>query len=297
MMEPKSKNSKVAYRLAEILTRLNSGERLNIKGLSEDFETHPRTILRDLEERMAYLPIQKEGKSYFLDGNYLGRLSFKDIQNFAQISGISYLYPNLDMAFLRELLDQRVQGVFSAKGYFFEDTKYFELAMVTIKSAIKEQREVSFLYKDQPRLVQPYQIIHQRGCWYLAAVRQGQLKSYRFSRMKQVEYSSNNTRFIPEEAILEQLRVEESIWFGVDKTEVLLTINAEVANHFKQKQLIPEQKVIKELDDGTLLLSSTITHPKQLLPLIRYWIPYVKVINPPTLQESLEAELRAYLGM
>ncbi|EAJ5955086.1 transcriptional regulator, partial [Campylobacter jejuni] len=39
------------------------------------------------------MPIQKENGKYFLESFTLGKLSFKDIQNFAILSGIQELYP------------------------------------------------------------------------------------------------------------------------------------------------------------------------------------------------------------
>lgn len=42
-------------RLAQILIRLNQGEALDPKALAEEFQVHPRTIQRDLNERFAYL--------------------------------------------------------------------------------------------------------------------------------------------------------------------------------------------------------------------------------------------------
>lgn len=35
----------------------------------------------------------------------------------------------------------------------------------------------------------------------------------------------------------------------------------------------------------------------QLLPLIRFWIPHVKIINPKGLQEELEIGLKEYIAI
>ncbi|MDR9777893.1 WYL domain-containing protein, partial [Rhizobium hidalgonense] len=95
--------------------------------------------------------------------------------------------------------------------------------------------------------------------------------------------------------ILKQLENEESIWFGLEKQEVILTINQIVASHFQQRQLLPEQSTVKELANGDIIVSSKITHATQLLPLVRYWMPHVKIVNPVELQQQLESELREYL--
>ena len=291
-----SKNEKVSYRLAEILTRLNSGEKLTVKGLAQDYETHPRTIFRDFNERLAFLPFEIEGDSYFLPASYLGKLNYQDIKNFAQISGIGSLYPKLDKSFLREILDSRANAVYSAKGYFFEDASLFSDSLSALKEAIRERRQIEFLYKNEPRVVKPYRIVHHHGCWYLAAVAQGALRAYRLSRISHLKSLHVLAVFEFDEAILKQLENEESIWFGQEKQEIILSVHGDVALHFKQRQLLPEQQVIKALDDGGLLISSRITHFTQILPLVRYCIPHLKIVNPESLQQQLEGELKRYLG-
>lgn len=290
-----SKNEKVSYRLADILTRLNSGDKLTVKGLAQDYQTHPRTILRDFNERLAFLPFEKENDYYFLPASYLGKLNYQDIKNFAQISGIGSLYPKLDKSFLREILDGRANAVYSAKGYFFEDASLFADVLSVLKEAIRERHQIELLYKNDTRVVQPYRIVHHHGCWYLAAVSKGLLRAYRLSRIS-LPKAIDGECFEFDAAILKQLENEESIWFAQQKQEVILSVHGDVALHFKQRQLLPEQQVIKALDDGGLLISSRISHVTQILPLVRYWIPHLKIVNPVSMQQQLEKELQGYLG-
>ncbi|HAB43820.1 MAG TPA: DNA-binding transcriptional regulator, partial [Acinetobacter sp.] len=116
-----STHERLADRLANILTKLNIGHQLSVQELAREFQVSTRTIERDFVRLNAYLPlIQDENtKRYYLEPSYLGRFKLQDIQNFAQLSGISDLYPALDMSFIRELLDERANQVFSAKGYYF----------------------------------------------------------------------------------------------------------------------------------------------------------------------------------
>ena len=101
--------------------------------------------------------------------------------------------------------------------------------------------------------------------------------------------------FEPDIKVLKQLEDEEGIWFGREKTEVVLSANPEVASYFKQRRLLPAQQLIKENTDGSLVISIQISHHRQLLPLVRYWIPCIKVLSPIHVQEILEFELRDYL--
>jgi predicted DNA-binding transcriptional regulator YafY len=46
--DTQNKNETLANRLIDILTRLNSGEKLTINMLAESYDAHPKTIRRDL---------------------------------------------------------------------------------------------------------------------------------------------------------------------------------------------------------------------------------------------------------
>lgn len=290
-----SPHEKLAYRLADMITMLNGGETLNITDLTEKYQVSRRTMLRDIDDRLGFLPLQKTAQGYKLEPSYLGQLSYKDIRTFAQISGIRGLYPNLDTSFLREILDHRASQVYSVKGYTFEDTKQFEPMMAQLKTAIKACQMVAFIYKDKSRLVAPYKIIHHRGCWYLAGVQDGELKAYRMSRISEFR-CDDMPNFVMDKGVVERINQDEGIWYGLEKVEVVLKVSADVASHFLQRQLLPGQQLIKELDDGDLLLSSNVVSAKQILPLVRYWIPHLKIVSPEGWQNVLEEELKHYIS-
>jgi len=297
MQRDDSIHERLADRLANILTKLNMGYQLSIKELASEFGVSTRTISRDFDRINTYLPLlqDNENKKFYLDLNYLGKIAPKDIRNFAQLSGISHLYPSLDMSFLRELLDSRAHQIYSAKGYSFEDASQFKELFKVLGKAIQEQRQIGFLYKGESRLVQPYRLIHHHGSWYLAAVRKDQLRTYRISHIQLMHATHEYPQFIPDQNIVKLVEDDDSIWFGQDKQEIILSIDSQVAFYFKQRSILPEQQIVRELEDGGLLVSSKINHDMQLLPLIRFWIPYLKIVSPKGLQRQLEMSLKEYL--
>lgn len=289
----RNKHETLANRLAGILIQLNSGYRLDPVLLAKEYDTHPRTIKRDFNRFEACnIPLRKEGKVYFLDPKYLGKLSFKDIKLFAQVSGFHHLYPKFDVSFVRELLDSRV---YEAKGYSFEEASQFQELFFFFSKAILSNQQATFIYKDKLRTVEPYKMLHHHGSWYLAASCNGELRAYRLSRINLIEKPQQFVKFKHDQKILKQLEDENSIWFGQEKYEVILNVHADVALYFKQRSLLPEQNIIKLLDDGGLVISSRITHHTQLLPLVRYWIPHIKIVSPKSLQNDVELGLREYL--
>lgn len=298
MQRDDSIHERLADWLANILTKLNMGYQLSIKELASEFGVSTRTISRDFDRLNTYLPLLQddETKKYYLESNYLGKIAPQDIRNFAQLSGISHLYPSLDMSFLRELLDSRAHQVYSAKGYSFEDASQFKELFKILGKAIQEQRQIGFVYKGEPRLVQPYRLIHHHGSWYLAAVRKNQLRTYRISHIQLMHATHEYPQFIPDQNIVKLVEDDDSIWFGQDKQEIILSIDSQVAFYFKQRSILPEQQIVRELGDGGLLVSSKINHDMQLLPLIRFWIPHLKIVNPGRLQDEMEKGLNEYIS-
>lgn len=292
-----STHEHLADRLANILTKLNVGHQLSVKELAEEFQVSTRTIERDFDRLNAYLPLLQDQRSkrYYLDSSYLGRFKLQDIQNFAQLSGISDLYPSLDISFLRELMDHRANLVFSAKGYHYEDTTQYAEHFKVLTQAIQQKKSVAFAYKGSLREVLPYRLIHHHGNWYLAAVDQDTLRVYRLSRIEQVDHTHIAQDFEHQSEILQQLEDEEGIWFGHDKQEIRLSVDAEVALYFKQRRLFPEQQILQEKPCGELLISCQIRHEMQLYPLVRYWIPHLKIVEPAHLQENLVKGLSHYI--
>jgi len=62
-----------------------------------------------------------------------------------------------------------------------------------------------------------------------------------------------------------------------------------------RRKLIANQVIEKELEDGGLIVSMKVGHENQVLPIVRYWIPHIRVISPEGLQKELEKDLRKYL--
>lgn len=296
MKRPASTHERLAERLARILTKLNVGYQLRAAELAAEFQVSTRTIERDFDRLGSYLPLlQDEQKRYYLEPSYLGRFKLQDIQTFAQLSGISELYPALDMSFMRELLDERANQVFLAKGYYFEDAKQFAEHFKLLASAIYKREQVKLQYSDQLQIIQPYRLIHHHGIWYLAAVSESKLRTYRLSQVQQLKLVSEAESFAHDPEILKMLADEDSIWFGQQKQQVLIKVQPEVTVFLKERRLFPEQQIEQEAETGELVISCQIRHEMQLLPLVRYWLPYVKIIEPIHFQQKLEQDLQGYL--
>lgn len=281
-------------RLAQILIRLNQGDTLNPKTLAEEFQVHPRTIQRDLNERFAYLPLKKDDDGYHLESFYLGKLSTADIHQFAAIAGIKGLFPSLDNDFLKSLLDAKISQAYLVKGHRYENPKSYENLFHPLETAIIQHRYVEFSFSGKSRLeIAPYRLLNHNGIWYLAAVETSTLKAFRLSEVSDLLVTTHD--FVPDSAIQERVATEDSIWFAPNKREVVLKVDAVMAHYFQRRPLLPEQEIDKVLEDGSLIVSARIGHEAQILPIVRYWIPYVSIISPDEFHRATLESLMEYL--
>lgn len=288
----------LAFRLAQMLVKLNQGEKLDPQTLAEEFGVNLRTIQRDLNVRFAYLPLVKSGSLYSLDPAFLGQLSIKDIERFAQLAGVRGLFPSLSDDFLRDIFDSRLQSALVVKGHHYEDVSGKEELFRQLEWAIVKRKLISFDYQKADGEkhysgIEPYKVINQKGIWYLACRDSGKLKTFGLTKI--VSISISDDCFSPESSVTEALITEDGVWLSDDKKEVVLKVSKDVAVYFKRRKLVANQVIEKELEDGGLIISTSVGHSNQILPIVRYWIPHLTIISPEGLQDEMEAELKQYL--
>ncbi|NOU15576.1 MAG: WYL domain-containing protein [Methylococcaceae bacterium] len=294
-----STHDTLVYRLAQMLVMLNQGEKLDPRSLADEFGVNMRTIQRDLNERFAYLPLVKTEGRYHLDPTFLGKLSTKDIERFAGLAGIRGLFPSLADDFLRDIFDSRIQAALLVKGHHYENLTGKEKLFRDLEKAIIARHHVSFNYAKQEGLkvfssISPYKLINNKGIWYLAAQDGEKLKAFSLTKISRLETLQNQFTWDPR--IDSQLAEEDGIWLSDEKQEIVLQVRPEVAGYFKRRRLIANQVIEKELEDGGLIISAKVGHLDQVLPIVRYWIPNLRIISPEGLQLEMEKGLSKYLG-
>lgn len=181
--------------LVQILSKFNNGESLSAQELTQEFNVDTRTIQRDLNERLTFMPIKKENGRYVLESFALGKLSFKDIQNFATLSGIAELYPKLDQGFIVDLLSCRVNKVLMVKNEGFQKVDYELFKDLSV--AILKHNVLNFFYKDKERQIKPYKLVNYKGIWYLLGDENDKLKHFNLDKISKLR--TKNENFIPNE--------------------------------------------------------------------------------------------------
>jgi predicted DNA-binding transcriptional regulator YafY len=288
----------LVQRLAMMLVKLNQGESLEPRELAREFGVNVRTIQRDINERFGYLPLEKVDGAYRMTPAFLGRLSLKDIERFAALAGVAGLFPSLSVDFLRDIFDSRIEPALMVKGHNYEDLRGKEAAFKAIERAIVARRRVRFAYPagtgSKAYLVDPHKLVNAKGVWYLAARHDGKLKTFSFTKLELPAVTHET--FEPDPKLLQQLQSDDGIWTSDRPIEVVLTVDAQAAPYFRRRKLIANQVIDKELADGGLIVSAKVGHANQVLPIVRYWIPHLRIVAPVELSAQFERVLRDFLA-
>ena len=76
--------------------------------------------------------------------------------------------------------------------------------------------------------------------------------------------------------------------------KVIMEIDNHVAKFFKQKPIAMTQKIIKE-DENKLTISVMASSDWEIIPIVKSWIPFIKVLDPIRIQNQVENDARSFL--
>lgn len=79
--------------------------------------------------------------------------------------------------------------------------------------------------------------------------------------------------------------------------DVILEVDSKKAYFFKAKKHLKSQEVVETKDNGNIVVKYRVTQKLEVETLIKSWLPHVKVIEPKSLKEKIEDELKAYLNI
>jgi len=173
-------------------------------------------------------------------------------------------------------------------------------SMITYEEAIISTKTIKIKYttetKSQEIKINPIKIVNFEGLWYLVATdKNNKLKSYYIKNATLLKvYESTFTISKEIENILDNAI---SIWFTDNEPfEVIMEIDNHVSKFFKQKPISSTQKILSEEDDK-ITISVMATSDWEIIPIIKSWIPFVKVVSPTRIHNKVKEEVSKFLSL
>ena len=108
-----------------------------------------------------------------------------------------------------------------------------------------------------------------------------------------------NTTFLLDDRIDRILNKVSSIWFDNTKEpfEVKIQISKYITKYIERKPISPSQIFEAINEDGSSIISIKITHVMEILPIIKYWLPKLKVLEAKWIDDMICEELKGYLNI
>jgi predicted DNA-binding transcriptional regulator YafY len=296
---------KALTRLRIILKRLNEGEALSVTSLAEEFNVSTRTIQRDFNEKLTSYPIIQENKKWKMqDGFKIEKIN--EIEDAIVLDIIEKMSDNVGTVFssrakrlLSKIRNEEYNPIYTKLDMEDVSDKFDVIQELDI--AIKENHIINCKYKINKKTydvtLKPLKIANYEGFWYLIALdnRNDELKKYYLKNISLVKVTEE--QFTIDKELDELLENSISIWFQKDVKpfDVKLYIAPVISKYFKRKPISKTQTIESLSEDGSMEINLKITHAMEILPLVKYWLPYIKVISPTSIDESIKKELENYL--
>lgn len=301
IIQKQSDNSKY-NRINQIYSMLkNNTHGLTITELANELNVSTKTIQRDLYEVLSDLGAVKEGRTWKIDPklenddlNSNERLILGILDEMAKSAG--NVFYSKAHSLLSQITQQLEHPIFTNVNAEYLEDKSIAL-FEQIEKAIKEKNEIKFDYENYNFHVKPLKLAFFDGFWYLLALHvkknKEEFKKYHLKTIKKVEVL--NIKFDVPSLVEERLKFANSVWFNLDEQySVRLLLDKQIRKYFKRKPL-RGQSIIGEDRDGSIEIEIKISSNMEIIPLILYYIPYIKVLEPQHLADEIKDKVQGYL--
>jgi len=293
---------KALFRLTQIIAKLFNGAKLSYKELSDEFGVSTKTIQRDFNKLAVLFPIFQEKRLWQLekDFEFEENLSIEDditLKLLLQTSkSFDKSFQDRAAKLLLRINDNIKSPIYTKIA--LEDISHKLSAVNLIEKAINSSQKVTFTYlKDDNRFtitVDPYKIVNFDSFWYLVAKREGKLRRYYLQNISDTKLEESTFR--KSKNIEDLINNAINIWFDENgNIDVELLIDKSIIKYFQRKPISPTQKLKGFDKDGNMIITLQITHKNEIIPIIKYWLPNIKVLKPKDINQEIGQEIEKFL--
>ncbi len=294
---------KILTRLTIILSKLNDGESLSVKELAEEFNVSTKTIQRDFNERLRDFPIYQDRRRWKMQDDFRVE-KVKSLQEQLVLDiiekiteGIGGQFASTSYRLLSKIRNEDFNPIYTKLNIEDISERFDDIQI--IEKAIKERVELECSYTNDREgsfrtTLQPLKIVNYEGFWYLVALRDNVVQKYYIKTLSGIKLTDRP--FEEDEEIEEVLENSINIWFKADIEPFEVKIYADkIATKYFRRRLLPTQIIETLSQDGTMEFSVMITDEMEIMPIVKYWLPHLRVLEPSWISEMIDEDLEKYL--
>lgn len=295
---------KKVERIVKVLNMLNSGT-IHLAVVAKELEVTIRTVQRDMKviENSGF-PIYSgaKGAYSFVEGYSLEKMNLNPeemilISLISDIAGsLGGNFNNVFSNFKKHFFDKENNP------FFFKMNKPLNVAnkevVEIIKKAIVSRQKLKIVYFRNGQTYEyevcPLKIAAYDGFWYLITMgRNDTVLKYRIDKISSAVLSDNcfETRIDIEKILGESNSIYAD---SSHKIEAVLKVTNRAVEYFKLKKYFPKQEIVKYEKNGDLIIKCTVSNLDEIIFEILNWIPYIFVVEPPELRETIKNKIIEY---
>ena len=187
-----------------------------------------------------------------------------------------------------------------------ENVEMSENILEKLKVAVSGKKTIDFDYETNNHIsqhidVKPYKILFMNDNYYLACEVNNQYKfsMYRINKISNLKISDKEFYYNMDiQNFVSDIQTPFSRYtddYKEHMIKVLVELDETKASFFESKKFLPSQNIEEKLPNGNLLISYIVTQELEVEELIKKWLPYLKVIEPISLDEKIKLDIKKYL--
>ena len=299
-------NKKIIDVLPKLLKRLSSGEGLNIPTLSKEFDIPEKTLQDNIKKYLlplfiANVKYDKTTRNWTARKNFLSEtlLSVEEIVTIAILESTSSRYGE-DFVVSTESLFKRFRKRASLRIFKkikmekFNDEE--EVSLAIVKNAIDDKMILLCDYHNKARKIYPLKIVQLEGYWYLFLwdTKDDVMKTFYFKEIENIELEGSQYEY-PKTNTINRLDEAINAFFkDKDSFPIELQVHKKVSIYFRRLPLSKSQQFFPCLHKDYEKMTLNITDEMEIIPTIQRYLPYIKVLSPTSLSDTIEKNLKDY---
>ena len=278
-----------------------SHDGISIQQLSQKMGVSTKTIQRDLYEVLGEYGAVKHGRLWKLDSTKAQddlsineRIILGILDEMAKSAGSSFY--GKAHSLLKQISQQLEHPIFANVASESLEEKHIELFSM-IEQAIKDRHTIRFEYKKHLFHIKPLKLVFFDGFWYVLALDIEDDDKFKKFHLKSISHCTlTQEQFELSLSLEERLKKANSIWFDLDEElfDVHLLVDKEIVTYFERKPL-KGQYIVGKDSDGSVELVVPISHEMEIIPLIFWYLPRIKVLEPQWIADIVKKKTKSYL--
>ena len=296
---PETSTSK--YERINDIAVLISNKPYSISELSEKLGVCTKTIQRDLYDVLAKNGAIKKGRVWSMDKTEAKdnldqeeRTIINILDNISKTMGANfYSKAHVLLEQITSQLNHPILTNINNEKLDEKDFANFEL----LENAIKEKRLVECEYNGFKFKIKALKLAMFDGFWYLLFLDVGKNDAFKKFHLKSIaNIKVLDDKFEIETKIEVRLKNINSAWATLDKPKTARLLLAPQIKKYFERKPHAKQSIYGQDPDGSVIIDIEYTNIMEIKPLIYYYIPFIKVLEPKELVDVVKDEVGEYFG-